>query len=91
MVVERKTLESKGKKSDVRKQGHFEDKVLKYLRSHKDKAYSQGELAKIFDRSEQQCRKVCLNLVRKNLVERYEIPEKTREGKMISRIYYMSM
>lgn len=89
MVVDRTTLEKKGKKSEVRKNGIFEDKVLTYLKKHKEQGYSQGELSKIFDRSEQQCRKVCLNLVRKNLVDRLEIPEKTREGKVIQRIYYI--
>ena len=89
MVVERKVLEKKGKKSEVRKNGVFEEKIFDYLKKHSDKGFSQGELSKIFDRSEQQCRKVCLNLVRKNIVDRLEIPEKTREGKIIQRIYYI--
>ena len=90
MPVSKETLNKKGVKSEIRKNGSFEKKLLDHLQNHSDKGFSQRELAKQFERSEQQCRKVCLNLVNKELVSRLETPSKTQEGRTKMSIYYIA-
>jgi len=84
-------LKKKGRKSEVRKNGRTQQRMLEFLKRNKTKAFSQGELGEQLEMSEQQARKIALALCAKGVVERYEQDEPSKNGGVIAKIYYMAI
>jgi len=88
MPTKATTLKKKGRKSEVRANGRTQERMLQYFKSNKDHAFSQGDLSKALDMSEQQARKTALALCAKGQVERWEQDEPNDKGGSVARIYY---
>jgi uncharacterized protein (DUF2225 family) len=70
--TDRKEIESKGRNVGTESELHssLADKIISYLFANADKVFSQRELSEVFQRSEQQIRQTCLNLVKVGKVDR---------------------
>lgn len=76
MPVDKKSLEKIGKRVDVRVYGTVQARILEYLKNHANTAFTQGELAKALDMSDQAVYRRLKILVKRNIVGKFEHPMK---------------
>jgi len=82
---------ARASEAPIKQPGRFKTRLLDYLQKHADQAFSQKELAAVFDRSEQQCRQTAIALMDDGLVERREHTAKTASGGIKTTIYYRAV
>ena len=89
MPIDVKKVVEKGKELNKPKNnGQFQEKVLGYLRDHKEQAFTQQEIVdalNLDDKKNPQVNQTLWALLNKNLVKRYQV--ETKEGQ---RMVWMS-
>ena len=72
--VSKKSLIEVGKRVDVRVYGKVQERILTYLRDHKEQGFSQGELRDALNLSDQAIYRRLKVLVKRNVVVKEEHP-----------------
>ena len=88
MLDVKKVMEKGIEIDKPKKNGQFQQKVLNYLREHKDNAFTQQEIVTALhldDKKNPQVNQTLWSLLNKNLVRRFQV--ETKEGQ---RIVWMS-